>query len=68
MSESRKQTERRPVAIKRAANGDMEFHVTKRDGTVAIIPGPPGVTHLSAVPFATEDLATGQIAILFPPG
>jgi hypothetical protein len=36
-----------PVVVTQRPDGSLEFHATKRDGTVEVIPGPPGVTRIS---------------------
>jgi hypothetical protein len=37
-----------PVAIKHTPNGGIEIHATRRDGTVEVIPAPPGMTTITS--------------------
>jgi hypothetical protein len=54
-----------PVVAKRAANGNLEFHVTKRDGTVQIVPGPPGAASVESELVAFQPEGSDIVSVAF---
>jgi hypothetical protein len=56
-----------PVDVRSAPNGDLEFHVTKRDGTVEIIPGPTGMKTVRSYVKATQPARSSFITIEIGP-
>ncbi len=54
-----------PVEIKHNEAGDLEFHVTRRDGQVEVFPGPPGVTQITSNIEVFQPEGSDDVEIIF---
>jgi hypothetical protein len=47
------------------SNGRLAFHVLKRDGTVQIVPGPPGIANTYAAAKAWQEAGSDVVKLAF---
>lgn len=57
-----------PLELKHRPDGTLEFHVTRRDGVVEIISGPPGVKQINSHIEALQRADSDEIDLLFASG
>jgi hypothetical protein len=53
-----------PVEIKPDARGNLEFHVTRRDGQIEVLPGPPGMTQITSNVEAIQREGSDDVEIM----
>ena len=54
-----------PFELKQRRDGVREFHVTRRDGTIEIIPAPPDLTHITSNIEVFQPEGSDQVEIGF---